>query len=60
MFVPFAVRNRDMQIGIGQPVLQKYERICFYKDICNIQGQEPAALVCPGHPLLEATLDLVR
>ena len=60
MFVPFAVRNRDMQIGIGQPVLQKYERICFDKDICNIQGQAPADLICPGHPLLEATLDLVR
>ena len=24
--VPFAVRNRDMQIGFGEPVLSRYER----------------------------------
>lgn len=59
-FVPFAVRNRDMQIGFGEPVLNRYERICFDKVYCNVQGQPPAALVCPGHPLLEAVIDLVR
>ncbi|MDR2655520.1 MAG: DUF3883 domain-containing protein [Oscillospiraceae bacterium] len=58
--VPFAVRNRDMQIGFGEPVLQRYERVCFDKPYCNIQGQVPAALIAPGHPLLEATIDLVR
>jgi SNF2 family DNA or RNA helicase len=58
--VPFAVRNRDMQIGFGEPVLQRYERVCFDKEFCNIPGQAPAALICPGHPLLEATIDLVR
>lgn len=58
--VPFAVRNRDMQIGFGEPVLQRYERICFDKLYCNVQGQIPADLIAPGHPLLEATLDLVR
>lgn len=58
--VPFAVRNRDMQIGFGEPVLSRYERVCFDKPYCNIQGQIPAALIAPGHPLLEATIDLVR
>lgn len=58
--VPFAVRNRDMQIGFGEPVLSRYERVCFDKLYCNIQGQVPAALIAPGHPLLEATIDLVR
>jgi len=58
--VPYAVRNRDMQIGFGEPVLQKYERICFDKEFCHIQGSVPASLVCPGHPLLEATIDLIR
>ncbi|WP_018214272.1 helicase-related protein [Desulfitobacterium hafniense] len=58
--VPFAVRNRDMQIGCGEPVLQRYERVCFDKPYTNIQGQVPAALIAPGHPLLEATIDLVR
>jgi len=58
--VPFAIRNRDMQIGYGEPVLSRYERICFDKSYCNVQGQVPAALIAPGHPLLEATIDLVR
>ena len=58
--VPFAVRNRDMQIGFGEPVLQRYERVCFDKSGCNLPGLPPAELICPGHPLLEATIDLVR
>ena len=58
--VPFAVRNRDMQIGFGEPVLQRYERVCFDKSYCNVQGLVPASLIAPGHPLLEATIDLVR
>ena len=59
-FVPAAVRSRDMQIGFGEPVLQRYERVCFEKERCNVQGMIPAELLCPGHPLLEAVIDLVR
>lgn len=58
--VPYAVRNRDMQIGFGEPVLNRYERICFDKEYRNIQGKPQAEMVCPGHPLLEATIDLIR
>lgn len=58
--VPFAIRNRDMQIGFGESVLPRYERICFEKDDCNVPGLVPAALICPGHPLLDATVDLIR
>lgn len=58
--VPFAIRNRDMQIGFGEPVLQRYERICFEKDYCNIPGLVPASLIGPGHPLMAATIDLIR
>ena len=58
--VPFAVRSRDMQIGTGTPVLDRYERICFDKSFCNVQGKPQADLIAPGHPLLEATIDLVR
>ena len=57
--VPFSVRNRDMQIGSGDPVLKRYERVCFDKEYCNIAGSVPAALLAPGHPLLEATIDLI-
>ena len=58
--VPFAIRNRDMQIGFGESVLPRYERICFEKEDCNIPGLVPASLICPGHPLLDATTDLIR
>ena len=55
--VPGPVRERDRLIGIGTPVQLRYERICFEKDKIN---QPPvAAYVCPGHPLLDATMDLV-
>ena len=58
--VPYAVRNRDMQIGFGEHVLNRYERICFDKEFRNIQGKPQAEMICPGHPLLEATIDLIR
>jgi hypothetical protein len=58
--VPFAVRSRDMQIGFGEPVLQRYERVCFDKAYRNVPGLSPAALISPGHPLLEAVIDLIR
>ena len=56
--VPAQVRNRDRLLGIGEPVLPRYERIAFEKSLVAPQGQPLAAFVCPGHPLLDATLDL--
>ncbi len=56
--VPAPVRNRDRLIGIGEPVLPRYERITFEKDLIAPQGQPMAAFVCPGHPLLDAVIDL--
>ncbi|MBW1956075.1 MAG: DUF3883 domain-containing protein [Deltaproteobacteria bacterium] len=56
--VPAAVRSRDRLIGIGEPVLSRYERITFEKDLVAPQGQPLAAFVCPGHPLLDAVIDL--
>ena len=57
--VPAPVRNRDRMIGIGDPVLPRYERIAFEKGLLTPPGQPLAAFVCPGHPLLDATLDLL-
>jgi superfamily II DNA or RNA helicase len=57
--VPAPVRNRDREIGRGESVLARYERIAFDKDLVNVEGKPPAAFVCPGHPLLDATLDLI-
>ena len=56
--VPAVVRNRDRLIGIGEPVLRRYERVVFEKHLIAPHGQPLAAFVCPGHPLLDATLDL--
>ena len=56
--VPAPVRNRDRLIGTGEPVLPRYERIAFEKHLIAPQGQPLAAFICPGHPLLDATLDL--
>ncbi len=56
--VPALVRNRDRMIGIGEPVLSRYERIAFEKVLVAPQGEALAAFVCPGHPLLDATIDL--
>src|SRR5256886_2153664 len=56
--VPASVRSRDRQIGIGEPVLQRCERVFLEKTLIAPQGQPMAAFVCPGHPLLDATLDL--
>jgi hypothetical protein len=41
----------------GRPLFP--ERIAFEKDLIAPQGQPLAAFVCPGHPLLDAALDLI-
>ena len=56
--VPAPVRHRDRVIGAGEPVLERYERVTFEKELIAPQGQPLAAFICPGHPLLDATLDL--
>ncbi len=56
--VPTTVRNRDRLIGIGEPVLPRYERIAFEKDLVAPPGQPLAAFVCPGQPLLDAVIDI--
>jgi len=56
--VPVRIRERDRQTGSGAPIQKKYERICFEKSAIN---QQPVAtFVCPGHPLLEAVISIVR
>jgi SNF2 family DNA or RNA helicase len=56
--VPAPIRNRDRLIGFSEPVLPRYERIAFEKSLIAPQGQALAAFVCPGHPLLDAAIDL--
>lgn len=56
--VPATIRNRDRLIGVGQPVLNRYERVVFEKALISPHGQPLGAFLCPGHPLLDATIDL--
>lgn len=55
--VPSILKERDRIIGRSDPVLDRYARITFEKAL--IVGQPQAELVAPGHPLLEALVDLV-
>ncbi|MDE0101259.1 MAG: helicase-related protein [Bryobacterales bacterium] len=57
--VPASIRNRDRQVGVREPVLPRYERIAFEKHLVAPSGQPLAAFVCPGHPLLDAVIDLM-
>jgi hypothetical protein len=52
--VPAALRERDRIAGRGDPVLSRYERVCFEK--AHVEGQPRAAIMAPGHPLLNATV----
>lgn len=56
--VPVRIRDRDRQIGMGAPIQKKYERICFEKS--KINEQPVAQFICPGHPLLEAVISIIR
>jgi hypothetical protein len=57
--VPADLRRRDRVIGRGDPVLTTYERICFDKAHVNVDGKPQAALVAPGHALLDAVVDVL-
>ena len=57
--VPADIRDRDRQIGLGAPVLRRYERVTFEKDLTRPPGKPRADLLAPGHPLLDAVTDLI-
>ncbi|XFA72041.1 helicase-related protein [Thermosynechococcaceae cyanobacterium Okahandja] len=56
--VPEAIRSHSWGMGRGEPILRRYERICFEKEQIRVTGKPLAAFVCPGHPLLDAVLNL--
>lgn len=57
-YVPASIRNHAKTLGMGA-VSERYERICFDKALINVAGKPQAEFVFPGHPLLDATLDLL-
>lgn len=58
-YVPPGIRSRNRLTDTRTTILHRYERIVFEKDLINVPGKPPASFVCPGHPLLDATLDVV-
>ncbi len=57
--VPADIRSRDRLIGTGEAVLTRYERVCFEKELIHVPGKPMATFICPGHPLLDAVIDLI-
>ncbi|MER8599361.1 DUF3883 domain-containing protein [Mesorhizobium sp. M1339] len=55
--VPSILKERDRLIGRSDPVLDRYARITFEKSL--MFGQPQAELVAPGHPLLDALVDVI-
>ena len=58
--VPAGIRDRDRQAGTAPaPVLPRYERVTFDKNLVRPEGKPKADLLAPGHPLLDAVTDLI-
>ncbi len=65
--VPAVIRERDRQLSGRdrrslEPVLRRYERVCFEKQYVRLidrVGAPMASLIHPGHPLMQAVTDLV-
>lgn len=66
-FVPGSIRERDRQISgrdtrNADPVLRKYERVCFEKQNVRLAdriGAPMASLIHPAHPLMQSVVDMV-
>ncbi|GAA1311849.1 RNA helicase [Planotetraspora silvatica] len=57
--VPGDLVEHDRQIRVGVPVLRRYERVTFDRDLVRPAGRPRADLLAPGHPLLDAVVSLV-
>lgn len=65
--VPASIRERDRRIAgrdrrNPDPVLRRYERVCFEKDYVRLLdrvGAPMASLIHPGHPLMQSVTDIV-
>jgi superfamily II DNA or RNA helicase len=65
--VPATIRERDRQLAGRDrrnlnPVLARYERVCFEKQYVRLMdrvGAPMASLLHPAHPLMQAVTDLI-
>ncbi|MEZ5098671.1 MAG: helicase-related protein [Thermoleophilia bacterium] len=56
--VPAEIRNRGRALAPTVPVVDKYARVTFEKAQVAPIGQPRAQLLAPGHPLLDAVVDM--
>ena len=56
--VPAAVLEQDRRMGTTTPLPRAYERLTFEKELQTQEGAPVADLIAPGHPLLDALIDL--
>ncbi len=54
---PPALRERAQRSHRREPLLSRYERVTFRKDLVRVEGRPLADLLAPGHPLLDHTVD---
>lgn len=57
--VPAEIRARGRALGVNRPVVDRYARVTFEKELVSPAGEVQAELLAPGHPLLDATVDLI-
>jgi superfamily II DNA or RNA helicase len=57
--VPADLRNRGKTLGAGIPIVPRYTRVTFQKALMSPIGEPQAQLLAPGHPLLDATVDMI-
>lgn len=57
--VPSRVRIRDRVTGTRERVQARYERVTFHRELVSVSGKPVAAFLCPGHPLLESTVNII-
>ena len=60
MRVPLEVKRRDRIIGSRAALRDDYSRITFQKALTHVDGAPGAEYVCPGHPLLDCTRELIE
>ena len=56
-YVPPVIR--DYSSGVGHGISRQYDRITFENEGMDTEKKPSAEFVCPGHPLLDATLDAI-
>lgn len=55
--VPSSIRQANY--WKSRKVLSKYERVCFDKDLINLEGKPTADFLCPGNPLFDTVLETI-